>query len=100
MNDGGFINYKTSVTYYCFSLSKLGRYSMKLLFQLFDKIQKMMMIIMKNVHFKYYGDFNPFTALKMKFSTKDFFSKCDFDCDLIAFTGEINNGKLHFLCSV
>ena len=30
---------------------------------------------------------------KMKFSVKDFFSKC-------TFTEEILNGKLHFLCSV
>ena len=31
----------------------------------------------------------------MKFSIKDFFSKCD----QITFTEEILNGKLHFLCS-
>ena len=31
-----------------------------------------------------------FTAQKMKFSNKDFFSKCD----------QIFNGKLHFMCSV
>ena len=31
----------------------------------------------------------------MKFSIKDFFSKCD----QITFTEEIRNGKLHFLCS-
>ena len=31
-----------------------------------------------------------YTAQKMKFSIKDFFSKCD---------QEILNGKLHFLCS-
>ena len=35
------------------------------------------------------------TAQKMKFSIKDFFSKCD----QIQFTKEILNGKLHFLCS-
>ena len=40
----------------------------------------------------------------MKFSTKDFFSKCDqirspFPADLVTFTEEILNGKLHFLCS-
>ena len=29
----------------------------------------------------------------MKFSTKDFFSKC------VTFTQEILSGKLHFLCS-
>ena len=33
-------------------------------------------------------------AKKMKFSIKDFFSKCD------TFTEEILNGKRHFLCSV
>ena len=33
---------------------------------------------------------------KMKFSTKDFFSKCD----QITFTEDILSGKLHFLCSV
>ena len=45
------------------------------------------------------------TAQKMTFSIKDFFSKCDFrflpfPADLITFTEEILNGKLHFLCSV
>ena len=45
------------------------------------------------------------TARKMKFSMKVFFSKCDFGflqvpADLVIFTGEILNGKLHFLCSV
>ena len=44
------------------------------------------------------------TAQKMKFSIKDFFSKCDqnlvtFTEDLVTFTEEILNGKLHFLCS-
>ena len=34
--------------------------------------------------------FLPLTAQKMKFSTKDFFNKCD----------QIRNGKLRFLCSV
>ena len=36
------------------------------------------------------------TAQKMKFSIKDFLSKCDF----VIFTEERLNGKLHFLCSV
>ena len=41
-----------------------------------------------------------FTAQKMKFSIKDFFSKCDqFPADLITFTEETLNGKLNFLCS-
>ena len=45
----------------------------------------------------------------MKFSIKDFFSKCDkirrklwisqFSADFITFTGEILNGKIHILCS-
>ena len=44
-----------------------------------------------------------FTAQKMKFSVKDFFSKCDKSAgtaDLVTFTEEILSGKLHFLCSV
>ena len=44
-----------------------------------------------------------YTAQKMKFSIKDFFSKCDhnprFSVDLVTFTEEIHNEKLHFLCS-
>ena len=41
------------------------------------------------------------TAQKMKFSIKDFFGKCDqFPADLVTFTEEILNGKLHFLCIV
>ena len=37
------------------------------------------------------------TAQKMKFSIKDFFSKCDQIPDYqITFTEEILNGKLHF----
>ena len=41
------------------------------------------------------------TAQKMKFSIKDFFRKWDQDgtADLVTFTEEILNGKLHFLCS-
>ena len=35
---------------------------------------------------------------KMKFSIKDVFSK-QFPGDLVKFTEEILNGKLHFLCS-
>ena len=44
------------------------------------------------------------TAQKMKFSIEDFFSKYDPNLqettDLVTFTEEILNGKLHFLCSV
>ena len=39
----------------------------------------------------------------MKFSIKDFSSKCAQirkTADLVTFTEEILNGKLHFLCSV
>ena len=41
------------------------------------------------------------TAQKMKFSIKDFLSKCDQIHSFlrITFTGEIPNGKLHFLCN-
>ena len=35
----------------------------------------------------------------MKFSIVDFFSKFEFPADLVTFTEEICNGKLHFLCS-
>ena len=35
---------------------------------------------------------------KMKFSIKDFFCK-QFPADLVKFTEEILNGKLHFFCS-
>ena len=38
------------------------------------------------------------TAQKMKFSIKDFFSKCE-TADLVTLTEEIPNGKLPFLCS-
>ena len=43
-----------------------------------------------------------FTAQKMKFSIKDFFSKCDQilrTAHLVKFTEEILDGKLHFLSS-
>ena len=42
------------------------------------------------------------TAQKIKFSIKDFSSKYDpqFSADLVTFTREILNGKLHFLCSM
>ena len=41
----------------------------------------------------------------MKFSIKDFFSKCENvkssgTADLVTFTEKILNGKLHFLCNV
>ena len=38
-----------------------------------------------------------YTAQKMKFSIKDFFSKSS---DLVTFTEKVLNGKLHFLSSV
>ena len=37
------------------------------------------------------------TAHKMKFSIKDFFSK---SVNVVTFTEEFLNGKLHFLCVV
>ena len=41
-----------------------------------------------------------FTAQKMKFYIKGFFSKCDqIRRKLVTFAEEIFNGKLHFLCS-
>ena len=40
------------------------------------------------------------TAQKIKFSINNFFSKSDQIADLVTFTGEILNGKLHFLCSI
>ena len=44
------------------------------------------------------------TAQKMKFPIKNFFSKCDQirrrSADLVTFTEEILNGRLHSLCSV
>ena len=41
------------------------------------------------------------TAQKIKFSIKDYFSKCDQIRSFLTFqlTEEILNGKLHFLCS-
>ena len=44
-----------------------------------------------------------YTAQKMNYSTKGFFSKCDqihiFFADLTTFTEEILNRKVHLLCS-
>ena len=41
------------------------------------------------------------TSQKMKFSVKDFFSKCDqIRSKPVTFTEEILNGKLYFSCSV
>ena len=45
-----------------------------------------------------------YAAQKIKFSVKNFVSKChqipQFPAELITFTEEILNGILHFLCSV
>ena len=38
-------------------------------------------------------------AQKMKFPIKDFFEFLQFPANLVTFTEEILNGKLHFLCS-
>ena len=68
------------------------------MYYLFPKLSE---IIVENVSItliRVTGD----TAQKMKFSIKDFSNKCDKICrklDLVTFTGEIFNGKLHFLCS-
>ena len=35
----------------------------------------------------------------MKFFIENYFDKCEFPVDLVTFTEEIFNGKLHFLCS-
>ena len=46
---------------------------------------------------------NTFTPQKMKFSIKDVFSKSpnpQISADLVTFTEQTLNGKLHFLCSV
>ena len=47
---------------------------------------------------------NSHCTKKMKFSIKDFFSKCDQNMqetgDLVAFTEKILNGKPHILCIV
>ena len=44
-----------------------------------------------------------YTAQKMKYPIKDFLSKCDQILrkleNLVTFTEEIRNGKLHFLCN-
>ena len=45
-------------------------------------------------------DAKELAAQKMKFSIKDFFSKLTKSAaDLVIFTEEMLNGKLHFLCS-
>ena len=57
-------------------------------------------------HFQQYCREEKLIALKMKFSIKDFFSRWDqirsflqFSADLVTFTEEILDGKLHFLWS-
>ena len=45
---------------------------------------------------------NECTVQKMKFSVKDFFSKCDqiqFPSSLVTFTEKILIAKFHFLCN-
>ena len=46
-----------------------------------------------------YVQFTSFTEQEMKFSTEQKFS-IQFPADMLTFTEEILNGKLHFLCSV
>ena len=44
------------------------------------------------------GPWSDYTRKKMKFSTKNFFSKCDqICCNFVTFTKEILNRKLYFL---
>ena len=53
--------------------------------------------------FNYALEHKTCAAQEMKFSIKFFFSKCDqiqFPADLVTFTEEILNEKIHFLCSV
>ena len=47
-------------------------------------------------------DIMSITAQKVKFSIKDFsrWPNSQFPADLVTFTEEIHNGKLHFLCTV
>ena len=49
-------------------------------------------------HFRYFLRYHShyYTVQKLKFSIKDFFSKCD---QMVTFTKEILNGKLQFLYS-
>ena len=70
-----------------FFISQMVNSVRLLLFFLRKKVHQRIMLIEKTLH------------KKMKFSINDFFSKCELTADLITFTEEILNGKLHFLCS-
>ena len=52
------------------------------------------------LHHHFHHVLSSFTVQKMKFSIKDFFSKCDQIRRKLIFTEEILDEKLHFLCSV
>ena len=71
-----------------FPLPELERVQTKQLFFL----QKLYL----SFQFNYLYSFLIFTAQKMKFSIKDFFGICDRITDLVTFTEEVFNGKLHF----
>ena len=58
-------------------------------------------IILAEAHCSYFfqwisGSFVLITAQKMKFFIKDFFSNPQETANLVTFTEEIRNGKLHF----
>ena len=57
-------------------------------------------ILLKLIGFENSINMATVTAQKMRFSIKDFSSKCWNPADFVTFTDEILNGKLDFLCSV
>ena len=78
----------------CISLFELKLWRMYQKFKRDIIVQKFMT---KNIIQKILQQENN-TTLKMKFSSTDLFSRCE-TADLVAFTEEIRNEKLHFLCS-
>ena len=55
-----------------------------------------------NHHKLWFLESHFYTVQEMKFLIKDFCSKCDLQetADLVTFTEEILNGKLHFSCTM
>ena len=78
----------------CISLFELKLWRMHQKFKRDIIVQKFMT---KNIIQKILQQENN-TTRKMKFSSTDLLSKCE-TADLVAFTEEIRNEKLHFLCS-
>ena len=78
----------------CISLFELKLWRMYQKFKRDIIVQKFMT---KNIIQKILQQENN-TTRKMKFSSTDLFSRCE-TADLVAFTEEIRNEKLHFLCS-